>query len=142
MSGRVVDSPTELRRGTATCATAEVAWELALDLFFESWRISDRWSPATALSFRRHALGLSRLIGVAAVTGSCAVVEIHLSSARRALAELDAELERARGVYRCQTASVAAWVDWSTRLGGQLSRWRLEVLRRPDLSDDSKQAII
>jgi hypothetical protein len=131
----------ELRLGTPSSATAAAAWELALDLFFESWRISDRWMPPMALSFRRRALGLSRLIGVAALSHNPAVVEVHLSSARRSLAELDGELDQARRALGLDAGKLAPWIDWSTRLAGQLSNWRLELLGQRLFIRDSKQVI-
>ena len=126
MSTGVEPSVAARRIGQPTSGTAAAAWELALDLFFESWRISDRWSPAVALSFRRRALGLSRLIGVAALSRAPAVVEIHLSSSRRALAELERELGRAVELVGRDQAQFDHWVGWSTTLGAQLSRWNLE----------------
>lgn len=110
---------------------ASTAWELALDLFFESWRISDQWGPAQSVSFRRRALNLSRLIGVAALSSTPVVIEIHLSSARQDLISLEAELARAITSYG-QPARLPEWVEWSTRLAGQLSKWRQEVISAKD----------
>jgi len=127
--------------GVPTSVAAGVAWELALDLFFESWRVSDRWMPAMALSFRRRALGLSRLVGVAALSPNPVVVEIHLSSARHSLAELDGELDQARRALGLEADRLTAWIDWSTRLAGQLSKWRLELIGLRSFANDSKQVI-
>jgi hypothetical protein len=101
---------------------------LSLDLFFESWRVSAGWADALARPFRRRALTLSRLIGVAAVTRSSAAVEVHLSAARQALVDLEAELARIAPATAQPRSRLDDWVGWSTRLAVELSRWRLELL--------------
>lgn len=111
-----------------TSPRASAAWELALDLFFESWRVSAVWSEAQARPFRRRALTLSRLIGVAAVTRSAVAVEVHLSAARQALADLEAELGRAAEAMAQPRSGLEEWIGWSTRLAVELSRWRLELI--------------
>lgn len=112
----------------ATSPQAAAAWEVALDLFFESWRVSAGWPEGRARPFRRRALTLSRLIGVAAVIRSPVAVEVHLSSARQALADLEAELGRVIASSAAPRSGLEDWVGWSTRLSAELSRWRLELL--------------
>ena len=106
---------------------AAEAWELALDLFFESWRVSATWLPADARSFRHRALTLSRLVGVAALTRCAVIVEVHLSSARQSLEDLEGELGARMKAGAVARPSVETWVSWSTRLAIALARWRLEA---------------
>ncbi len=113
--------------GDASSPAAAEAWELALDLFFESWRVSNGWPPADARSFRQRALTLSRLVGVAALTRCAVIVEIHLSSARQSLVDLEGELGRLLKSGLATRPSVETWVSWSTRLGIALARWRGEA---------------
>ncbi len=112
--------------GDASSPAAAEAWELALDLFFESWRVSNGWPAADARKFRQRALTLSRLVGVAALTRCAVIVEIHLSSARQSLVDLEGELGRLLKSGLATRPSVETWVSWSTRLGIALTRWRLE----------------
>lgn len=143
MSSAGLTRPAVVPTAGATSPQAATAWELALDLFFESWRVSAAWLPGKAGPFRHRALTLSRLVGVAALTRCSVVVEVHLSSARQALADLEAELGRhvAGGVV--PRSSLEVWVGWSTRLGLELSRWRLEVVSRQlDINMTQKQSQI
>ncbi len=78
------------------------------------------------MNFRRRALALSRLVGVAALTRAPAVVEIHLSSSRQALADLEGELSRAVELFGRHQPQFDQWVGWSIKLGAELSRWNLE----------------
>jgi len=128
MSGAALARPAVVPIAGATSPQAAAAWELALDLFFESWRVSAGWLPSAARPFRQRALTLSRLIGVAALTRCSVVVEVHLSSARLALADLESELARLVSSGAVPRSSLEIWTGWSTRLGVELSCWRLQLV--------------
>jgi len=130
MSHSAIPSPAVIPLSGATSPLAATTWELALDLFYECWRVSATWPPAPARAFRHRALTLSRLVGVAALTRCSVVVEVHLSSARQALADLEADLGRLLGSGTVPRPQLEEWIGWSIRLGVELSRWRLEIISR------------